>query len=281
MAAATYGSAPPPPEEDPNKPKNVYANSSIPTWASDAANDASKVGNWIGNTLFPSTNTPDPNTSQPGQDNRDFYQGLGDQRDNFQRGAGEQLIEGTAGPGQGGAGNTWIDPRARDAQIQALGMEQQAAEGNTPSAAEQLYRKGMDESAGSQLGFAATQQGSNPGQALRLGLAAGQGAYAKSAADAAGLRAQEIANARHDYAATSTAARGQTQDLAKANQESQQRQYALDNQFYLGLTDAQQKAQQAALDAEKQKTQNDVNARAGNQGTLGKLFGAAGALIGS
>jgi len=269
MAATTT-----PDGEDPNKPKNPYANPAVPTWASEGANDLTQAGRWVGNTLFPSTNTADPNATGPGQDNQSFYQGLGAQRTGMTGSVGNQLIEGIPDPNGGGTGAQYVDPRARDAQLQAMALEQAAAEGNAPSAAEDLGRKYVDEGAATQLGLAATLQGNSPGAALRQGMAGAQGVYAKSAADAAALRAAEMATARQNFATTAGTARGQTQDLAEKNQASQ-------NQFYLGLTQAQQQAQQAALDAEKAKTQNDINAKAGNQATLGKLFGTAGTLLAS
>lgn len=268
--------------DDPNKTKPTSFWDDVSKDTNAATDAASRATKWVGDTLFPSTDTPSPNQSPAGQDNTDFYRGIGQQRAGYQAPAAQQLVEGSAPSGPSGGGtdpNTYVDPTGRDAQRRAMGLEETAANGAAPSVAEQLGRKYADEGAATQLGMAATLQGNNPGAAQRAGLAGAQDVYAKTAADAAATRANEMATARQNFATTATADRGQTQDLAKANQDAQQRQEALNNQFYLGLTDAQQRAQQAALDAEKLKTQNDVNAKAGNAGTLGKMFGAGGQLL--
>lgn len=71
-----------------------------------------------------------------------------------------------------------------------------AEEGKTPSAAEALMRKAIDQNAGSALGIAATTGGFNPGFAMRAGLTAAADTGAKSAADIAALRASEMDAAR-------------------------------------------------------------------------------------
>lgn len=107
------------------------------------------------------------------------------------------------------------------AQQAAQNMIAGAAAGNAPSAAEQLLRKGMDESAGTALGMAATLQGSRPGLALRAGQQGARAAMAKSAADMAALRAQEQATARGQYAEATQASRAQDIQAASTNLQAQ------------------------------------------------------------
>ncbi len=106
----------------------------------------------------------------------------------------------------------------RDAQLDALGGLKDAAEGKTPSAAEWLMRKGIDENVGAAYGLAASLQGRNPGVALRTGAITAQNSIAKSAADMAALRATEIAKAREAYAALGTNIAAQDLAAMQSNQ---------------------------------------------------------------
>lgn len=106
----------------------------------------------------------------------------------------------------------------RDAQVTALGQLKDAAEGKTPSAAEWLMRKGIDENVGAAYGLAASLQGRNPGIALRTGAITAKDAIAKSAADAAALRATEMAKAREAYATLGTSIAAQDLSALQSNQ---------------------------------------------------------------
>lgn len=86
------------------------------------------------------------------------------------------------------------DSRTQD--LDTIARLRAAEEGKTPSAAEALMRKAIDQNANQALGLAATLGGSNPGMALRAGLQAQEAAGTKSAADIAALRANEMAGAR-------------------------------------------------------------------------------------
>lgn len=88
---------------------------------------------------------------------------------------------------------------SRQEFLNAIAMTRDAAEGKAPSAAEALLRKGIDENIGTAYGMAASLQGRNPGLALRTGAITAKDAIAKSAADMAALRADEIAKARGQY----------------------------------------------------------------------------------
>ena len=172
--------------------------------------------------------------------------------------------------------NTYIDPTGRDAQKKALGLDEAAATGLAPSAAEQQFRKGIDEGTQTQLGIAATLQGSNPGMALRQGLQGAANVQTRSAADAAALRADEMAKARAQYDAASATTRGQTQDLAKANQDADLRQQMIDHQYELGLTDAQLKALLAQMGGAQTDVTNANNFELGQQQFWGSAL-ASGA----
>ena len=172
--------------------------------------------------------------------------------------------------------NTYIDPTGRDAQKKALGLDEAAATGLAPSAAEQQFRKGIDEGTQTQLGIAATLQGSNPGMALRQGLQGAANVQTRSAADAAALRADEMAKARAQFDAASATTRGQTQDLAKANQDADLRQQMIDHQYELGLTDAQLKALLAQMGGAQTDVTNANNFELGQQQFWGSAL-ASGA----
>lgn len=88
---------------------------------------------------------------------------------------------------------------SRAAFMDALAKVKIAAEGGSPSAAEWLLQKGIDENVGTAYGLAASLQGRNPGLALRTGAITAKDAIAKSAADMAALRADEQAKARGQY----------------------------------------------------------------------------------
>lgn len=207
-----------------------------------------------------------------------FASGLGGERSAFGNGpAAPTIAEGAppppptgaaAGTGNGhgqivppASSTSYVDPTARDAQLKGLQLDQAAAEGNAPSAAEDLFRKSTDEGMQSQLGLAATLQGSNPGMALRSGEAGAANVAAQSSSQAAALRAQEMATARGQYDSASSTARGENTDIAKANQTAQIQQQLANNQFYLGLTDEQQKALVAMLSGAQTnaKAQQDYN----------------------
>ncbi len=146
-----------------------------------------------------------------------------------QLGAAPQISAGSAGSTGVTATNVAVQKAApvadiaaggigRDAQLDALGGLKDASEGKTPSAAEWLMRKGIDENVGAAYGLAASLQGRNPGLALRTGAITAKDAIAKSAADMAALRATEIAKAREAYAALGTSIAAQDLTAMQSNQ---------------------------------------------------------------
>lgn len=106
----------------------------------------------------------------------------------------------------------------REAQLRSLALSEAAARGEAPSAAEALLRKGIDESIGAAMGIAATTQGRNPGLAMRSGQTAAAGAIARSAADMAALRADEITKARAEALSAATNIRSGDIVIAQSNQ---------------------------------------------------------------
>jgi hypothetical protein len=138
-----------------------------------------------------------------------------------------------------------------------------AANGTAPSAAEAMLRKSTDTNAANALGLSATMGGSNPGMALRSGLAAAGGAGAATAADAAALRANELAQARGQY---STAA---------------QQQYGTSMSGATGTGNTYASTLAAPYQALRDQQQLNAQNNAGNQTAVGGIIGTAGKMIGS
>lgn len=261
------------------------------------------VGSKIKNTLLPST--PDV-TKQPSYTGEsDFAAGLGGQRSNFTPTQAPSVVEGAApsdpnanvsklsgwrGGTPGGVGDVtakqqaqtqYADPTGLNNQNFALGLDKAAAEGTAPSQAEQLYRKGTDEAMSNALALAATTQGDNPGLSQRAGIAGATKANLDATAGAGALRANEMATARGQYGDLSSTTRGQTLQAAEANQAANLQQQLANNQFYLGLTDEQQKALQALLGAQTANNETQQKGQAANQQFVGGLLSGSGQGLGS
>lgn len=108
---------------------------------------------------------------------------------------------------------------SRNMDLQSIADLRAAAEGRTPSAAEALMRKAIDQNSSQALGLAATLGGANPGAALRAGLDVQAAGGAKSAADVAAIRAKEqdaarqlLAESTSRRSAIDTGAAGHTGD---------------------------------------------------------------------
>lgn len=133
----------------------------------------------------------------------------------------------------------------------ALDLQQTAATGGAPSAAEIAGRNMAARGAAQQFGQAAALQGSmSAGGALRAALEGSQAVLAQNTNDTMAARAAEMAHARDAYAASTQAARGQ--DIGLATDQAQlQQQTGLANQSAQVATNAQTQAQrQALLDAQ-------------------------------
>lgn len=106
----------------------------------------------------------------------------------------------------------------RLAQLKALGLDQAAAEGSAPSAAQILLQQGIDSAVGSAYGLAASTQGRNPGQALRQGVTSAADLTGKAAAQSAALRATEMAEARGQYGTLASQIAAGDIQVAQSNQ---------------------------------------------------------------
>lgn len=153
---------------------------------------------------------------------------------------------------------------ARNSQNDALGLMQQAANGNAPSRAEILGRAQADQAASAQQSLAASARGP-AALALAQQNAAANTANAQTqiATQAMGQRADEMAQARNAYMQGATGIRGQ--DIgAQANAR----------QFQLGMTTAEQNVRNAQLGAgqnlESLKSSGTSAANSVNAGVSGQ-----------
>lgn len=198
----------------------------------------------------------------------------------------------------GAVGLTGAAARAPDpTQQRSLNLLESAARGDQPSAAESLYRKGVDEAAGTSMGMAAAMQGRNPGMALRAGLTSAAGAVTGAAAGGAALRASEMAQARGAFAEGATGAR--TQDITarqayvdaitkQRQQDAEKTQNVAQNEieigkanqgYGLGLGSLAASSTLAPLNAELANRQLQNQAAAGNAAGAGALAAAGGAAL--
>lgn len=166
-----------------------------------------------------------------------------------------ETFKGAYGAAQGNAAES------RGLDLDTIHRLQDAASGKVPSAAEALARKQTDENASQSLGLAATFSGSNPGMALREGLSAYGNAGAKTAADIAALRANEMATARGQLAAATGGI------------------YGTDTGAALGAGNTYETSVAAPFQAQVQQQQIDANNKAANQTAWGTIVGAGGKVL--
>ena len=158
-------------------------------------------------------------------------------------------------------------------QQQAIALAKAQATGTAPSAAQALLQKGIDQNVGNAYGLAATLSGRNAGQALLQGSSSAQSAIAKSSADMAALRAQEIATGTAQYGTVAGQAAGQELSAKQSNQSTDlqaQISTATNNINVLtGNRDAALKAglqnQADKLTAEIENQKEQLSALQGNQ----------------
>jgi hypothetical protein len=144
-------------------------------------------------------------------------------------------------------------------------MELDAAAGKAPSAAEQLLRQQTDQNMRDQLNLAATTQGSNPGMSQRAGLAGAADVNSRASANAAALRANEIATAREAAAGTATNQRGQNIGIAQSNQATDVNKTT---QALAGLG--------ANTNLATQNVTNQLQNQAANDTTIGHIYSGVG-----
>ena len=203
----------------------------------------------------------------------------------------------TLGQAQGEIGNA---DTAMGAEGNAMALDQSAAEGNQPSAAQIQMGQGVSAGLRAQLAGAASARGGAYADAAaeQAASAANEQATAGAVGNSAELRAQEMANARTAY---SSAAQGmQSGDIAASGAEGN----IASAQQQQGLSQAQLQAQQNALNVQgslgyNQLAQNidtaNLSAATANQATaagqqeqnagfgmqvLGAVTGAAGDVAG-
>lgn len=130
---------------------------------------------------------------------------------------------------------------ARGSQMDALSLQQQAANGQAPSAAQSLSRNMLDQSLQAQMAGAASARGGSLAQAAAMRGASQQaGAMQQQGMNQIGaLRAQEMAQARDAYSHGAGAVRGQ--DFAA--QGLAQQQQGMDMQSELAQRQMNQQAQ--------------------------------------
>src|SRR6266536_1284800 len=158
-------------------------------------------------------------------------------------------------------------------QQRSIELAKGQAEGTAPSAAQALLQKGIDQNVGTAYGLAASLSGRNAGQALLQGSSSAQTAIAKSSADMAALRAQEIQKGTETYGAFSSTAAGQELARQQSNQSTdlQAKIQTTTNTINVltGNRDAALKAglqnQADALTAKIQSVTNTINVLTGNR----------------
>lgn len=170
-------------------------------------------------------------------------------------GYGRSMPTSLAGEDSGQVANEYA---SRGIQSNALGLAQQAAQGNAPSAAQYMMNSGLNTAMANQQAIAGGARGA-AGLALAGGNMAGNNAAMQSQAFNQGgqLRAQEMATARDQYGNLATGQRGQDQSrIGQGNQMSQ---------FNAGASNT---TANQALD-------RDAQYRVGMGGVAGNLRGAA------
>lgn len=189
---------------------------------------------------------------------------------------------------------------ARGAQVDALGMQRQAAAGAAPSRAELLGQQMAGQALNAQLAGAASARGGPLAQAAaQQGATNGAAQYMQQATNQQmAMRAGEMADARNAYMAGASGIRAQDyQGAAQAAQMSQfqgqmeQGQRQLNQQAQMGYEAAGQQAQQAGWDqntamraANQEQDNKDwdrvTSIGAGVIGGIGGLLSDASAKVG-
>lgn len=205
--------------------------------------------NWLG-----ITSAPPPNLATPGNPAYDNLMTAAQQMNqNYgQATAGRQLGQGYAEHGM-------------DQQQQTIDQLRQAASGAAPSAAESMMRTATDANARRQMAAAAAMQGSDPGMALRTGLAGAQQTDLNATSTIGAERANEMATA------SQTLAGATAQEQNAGNQI-----YSTGGNIESNAANAFNSANQAPFNAQMGQQQVQVQANAANQAAMGQLYGAVG-----
>jgi len=188
--------------------------------------------------------------------------------------------------------DTTQSDQARGIQQNTIGGLQGVASGGTNTAADALLTKGTDAASRQAMGTAATYSAANPGEALRMGLAAGGDAANKAASDAAILKANEQADARAKLVDAATAMRTGDTNIAttnaantlsanQGNQSANILQQQTNNTNDQNLRTAAETGLIGAFAPTSINSQNQLNNQAANSTAIGGLIGTAGKMIAS
>lgn len=186
---------------------------------------------------------------------------LGDPRANAQN------LGSSAGLGAYNAGQDY--GRAQQAQSGALGLYQQAATGQGPSAAQSLLQQGSEQARANAMAMAASGRGGGLGGAQRAAMSAQMAGDAQAANAAAQLRAQEQQAAMQGYA---------TLGMGMGDQALQQQQAMMgQQQGILGMQFADDAARRDAAQRGRE-WRSQRNLAWTNYGTnaAGSILGALG-----
>jgi hypothetical protein len=159
---------------------------------------------------------------------------------------------------------------ARNNQMDALRLQQQAAYGNAPSVAAVQQAQGLDAALSSQFALANSARGGAAQRAAAFGGAQAQAGQMQQAAvrDAAALRAAEMAQARDAYERIGTNVRAG--DVGQAQLEAQiaQQQAGLNQQQQLANQQLISQYDFANIDAAQKQAQIDTARQLGLAGAL-------------
>lgn len=176
---------------------------------------------------------------------------------------------------QPGSTDTGWAQASRGVQSNAINKLEGVANGNTTTAADALLQQGTDQAARTGMGTAAQYSAFNPGEALRMGLAAGTDAGNKAATAAALQKAQEQATARQQLIDAATQMR--QGDLSQQGNLLTQQQVNNTNANNLRTAAGTElNAPLAAAQANLLLQQQNI---AGNQTALGGLIGTGAKLL--
>lgn len=177
---------------------------------------------------------------------------------------------------------------ARGYGTNALSLDQQAAMGNAPSAAEAQFGRNLGQSINSQAAIANSARGGGAGLAAaqRTGATTAAGMSAQGAQDAAALRAQEMATARAQYGQQAVSQQGLDTSTALGVSGQQLQQDQLNQQGQLSYEQLANQAQTEQLQADTARYGANTTAMtAANQlgsdntwkkvATYGEMAGAA------
>jgi hypothetical protein len=173
---------------------------------------------------------------------------------------------------------------ARGQQQQALGLLSGAAQGTAPSVAQQQLQQGMDAGLRQQAAMAASARGGGGGQLMAQRDAAMQGAQLQqqTAGNAAMLRAQEMAQARGQFADMTSGIRAGDQSSQQLAMQQAQAQAGLTQQAMLanqqaglgaGIANQQAGVQMAGLDDAQQRAMLEATLGINSQTMQGQIEG--------